>query len=73
VEDYPKNFQEFISRFKTDEDCWEYLFSLHWEKGFYCPKCNNKKIHVDNRKLAECYNCGHQVSITSVTIFHGTR
>jgi transposase-like protein/Zn ribbon nucleic-acid-binding protein len=73
VEDYPKNFQEFISRFKTDEDCWEYLFSLRWENGFYCPKCNNQKFHLNNRKLAECYNCGHQVSITSGTIFHGTR
>jgi len=73
VEDYPKNFQEFISRFKTDEDCWEYLFSLRWGNGFYCPKCNNQKFHLNNRKLAECYNCGHQVSITSGTIFHGTR
>lgn len=73
VEDYPKNFQEFLSRFKTDDDCWNYLFALRWPNGFICPKCGNKKFYLNNRKVAECSYCGNQLSITTGTIFHGTR
>jgi len=72
-EDYPKNFQEFLSKFKTDDDCWDYLFSVRWSNGFYCPKCNGQKYYLNNRKLAECEHCGHQISVTAGTIFHGSR
>jgi len=73
IEDYPKNFQEFLSRFQTDNDCWDYLFALRWPNGFFCPKCKCSKYYLNNRKVAECNNCGHQISITAGTIFHGTR
>lgn len=73
IEDYPKNFQEFLSRFKTDDDCWDYLFSIRWPDGFVCPKCDCKKFYINNRKVVECSLCGNQLSITSGTIFHGTR
>lgn len=72
-EDYPKNFQEFLSRFRTEDDCWEYLFSIRWPDGFKCPKCDRQKYYLNNRAIIECSNCGHQLSITSGTIFHGTR
>lgn len=26
AEDYPKNFQEFIARFQTEDNCWSYLY-----------------------------------------------
>jgi transposase-like protein len=73
IEDYPKNFQEFLDRFQTDDDCWEYLFALRWPNGFFCPKCSNAKYYLNNRKVAECHSCGHQLSVTAGTIFHGTR
>lgn len=73
MEDYPTNFQDFLARFKTDEDCWNYLFNLRWPDGFCCPKCKSPKYYLNNRKVAECYECGHQVSVTAGTIFHGTR
>jgi transposase-like protein len=73
VEDYPKDFQEFLSRFKTDDDCWEYLFTIRWLNGYTCPRCKNTKYYLNNRKLAECNNCGHQISVTAGTIFHGSR
>ncbi len=72
-EDYPNNFQEFLKRFKTDDDCWDYLFKIRWAEGFYCPKCKCSKYYMNNRYLAECKECGHQTSITAGTIFHGTR
>lgn len=72
-EDYPNNFQEFLYRFQNDDDCWDYLFAIRWPDGFKCPKCKSTKYYLNNRNLAECNNCGHQVSITAGTIFHGTR
>lgn len=73
IEDYPKDFQEFLNRFQSDDDCWEYLFAIRWSNGFCCPKCNGIKYYLNNRKVAECNNCGHQLSVTAGTIFHGTR
>ncbi len=72
-EDYPKDFQEFIARFKTDEDCRQYLFKMRWSNGFSCPKCKSGKYWKNNRDLAHCSECGHQTSIISGTIFQGSR
>ena len=68
-----KDFQEFLRRFKTDDDCWEYLFSIRWSNGFVCPVCKSNKYYLNKRKLVECNLCGHQISVTAGTIFHGTR
>lgn len=73
MEDYPKDFQEFLSRFRTDDDCWDYLFAMRWANGFQCPQCNSPKYYLNSRKVAECSECGNQISITAGTIFHGTR
>lgn len=72
-EDYPKDFQEFITWFKTDNDCRQYLFNIRWPNGFSCPRCEGRKYWINNRDLAHCAECGHQTSIVSNTIFQGTR
>lgn len=72
-DDYPKNFQEFLSRFQNEDDCRRYLFEVRWSDGFACPKCKSKSYWINKRNDAECKQCGHQTSITSGTIFHGTR
>lgn len=73
VEDYPNNFQEFLARFKSDQDCWEYLFGMHWPNGFSCRKCNSSRYYINNRGIVECGECRFQHSLTAGTIFHGTR
>lgn len=74
-EHYPKDFQEFLLRFKSDEDCWNYIFEVRWPNGFVCPKCgkSSNKYWFTEQKLIHCPSCGHQASITGGTIFHGTR
>jgi transposase-like protein len=72
-EHYPKNFQEFLKNFQSDNDCWHYLFALRWPDGFHCPDCNNSNYWMTERGLIHCTTCEHQTSITSGTIFHGTR
>jgi len=72
-ERYPKNFQEFLHQFKNEDDCWNYLFEMRWPDGFQCPKCNSEKYWITKKRLIHCIICEHQASITSGTIFHGTR
>ena len=72
-EQYPKDFQEFLHQFKTEDDCWNYLFEMRWPDGFQCPKCNCPQYWMTEKRLIHCISCGHQTSITSGTIFHGTR
>lgn len=72
-ESYPKNFIEFLDQFKDEESCRKYLFELKWKEGFHCPKCNNDTYWLTAQNLIHCKDCGHQTSLTSGTIFHGTR
>jgi len=72
-EQYPKDFQEFLSKFKSEEDCWNYIYEVRWPNGFVCPQCHGTKYWLTEHKLIHCSSCGHQASITGGTIFHGTR
>ena len=72
-EQYPKDFQEFLIQFKTDDDCWNYLFEMRWPNGYTCPKCSHDKYWITGKKLIHCIKCGHQASPTANTIFHATR
>jgi len=72
-EQYPKDFQEFLHQFKTEDDCWNYLFEMRWPDGFQCPMCNYDKHWITEKRLIHCAACGHQASVTSGTIFHKTR
>ena len=73
-ERYPKNFQEFLAQFKSDEDCWNYIFEIRWPNGYVCPKCNvENKYWMTKKKLIHCSSCGYQATVTGGTIFHGTR
>lgn len=72
-ERYPKDFQEFLHQFKTEDDCWDYLFEMRWPDGFRCPACNSDKYWMTEKRLIHCSTCEHQTSITSGTIFHKTR
>lgn len=73
IEHYPKDFQEFLAQFKNEDDCWNYIFETRWPNGFICTKCNGNKFWLTEQKLIHCSNCEHQTSITSGTIFQGTR
>lgn len=73
IERYPKHFQEFLIQFRNEEDCWNYIFDIRWPNGFVCPKCSGSKYWITEHKLMHCTSCGHQTSVTSGTIFHGTR
>ncbi len=72
-EDYPQTFNEFINRFKSEEDCVDYIAKLRWPNGFVCPNCQSSKAWDTKRRLKHCSICGHQTSITAGTVFQNTR
>jgi transposase-like protein len=71
--EYPMTFNEFVSRFLTEEQCLEYLFQLRWGGGFECPKCKGKDYWKVNGTLYTCKTCRHQASVLAGTVFQGTR
>ena len=72
-EDYPEDFEQFITRFATERDCYDYILGLRWPRGFECPRCHSDRSWETKRSLLVCCKCGHQSSITAGTIFQGTR
>ena len=36
--DYPRNWNEFLDWFATEEACLAYLEGLRWPDGFVCPR-----------------------------------
>lgn len=65
-----QNLLEFSDRFKTDEDCKEYLANIKWKNGFHCVKCRHKKAQIRKNLSRTCNICSHQESATSNTLFH---
>ena len=61
---------EFLNRFRTVENCRDYLAAQRWQDGFICPKCGHKHgCHLSNG-LYQCTHCHHQTSVTAGTVLH---
>jgi hypothetical protein len=65
-----QNLLEFSDRFKTDEDCKEYLSSIKSEIGYKCLRCNHTACQVRKDFARQCNICGHIESSTANTLFH---
>ena len=65
---------DFIALYGTEEQCFDALFEWRWPTGFACPKCGcTRSCQLTTRKLQQCNQCHHQVSITAGTIFASTK
>ncbi len=74
IGDLPSTQLEFEQRFSTEAACIEYLRRQRWPDGFCCPRCSGSRAWgLRTRALDQCASCGHQVSLTAGTLFHGTR
>lgn len=73
TEDFPSNEVEFDRRFYSERACLDYLLQLRWPRGFQCSRCGHGKYWMSSRGLYLCCHCEHHHSVTSGTIFHGTR
>ena len=59
-------FEEFRTRFSTEDACRAELFRLRFPNGFVCPKCGCTEYYpVRGRNTFQCRACRHQTSITA--------
>lgn len=65
-----QNLIEFTERFKTDQDCREYLSNIKWEVGYICKKCGHTKSQIRQDFASTCNICSHTESAMSNTMFH---
>ena len=66
-------FEEFRTRFSTEEICRAELFRLRFPNGFVCPKCGCTEYYpVRGRNTFQCRACRHQTSVTAETVMHRT-
>jgi len=64
---------EWQKRYGTERACEKALFKIRWPDGFVCPRCNSIEVsYIKTRKIYQCSQCRHQVSITAGTLFHST-
>jgi hypothetical protein len=64
---------DWQKRFSSEHACEKTLIKIRWPNGFICPRCNSmKKSYIKTRKVFQCSQCRHQVSITAGTLFHST-
>lgn len=65
---------DFTKKFKTEDDCKQYLKSHREKQGLVCPRCGC--IHFKWKKCREsweCKECGKRISLTSGTVMHNTK
>ena len=66
-----KNIIEFTEKFKTEQDCVDYLKKV---KGTDCPHCGHKKTYeYKDGKLYKCALCRKQFTLKVGTIFEKSR
>lgn len=71
--DYPRSYADLLSWFPNDAACLDYLEWLRWPKGFVCPRCETPGRWRMGDGRFWCASCRCRVSVTTGTIFHGTR
>ncbi len=64
-----QNLIEFSKRFKTDEDCKEYLAKNKWEKGYECLKCGYSLRQILKDSSRTCNKCSHTETASANTLF----
>lgn len=68
------SFFEFKERFPDEDACFDYMVKVRWPNGFVCPRCSHQHAYpIRKRKLFQCADCRHQVSVTAGTVFHKLR
>jgi transposase-like protein len=65
-----QNLLEFAERFKTDEDCIEYLAHFKWDEGYSCRKCGHTGSQKRSNHSRTCNKCSHTESAMANTLFH---
>ena len=71
--DYPTDLSDFDRFFPDEAACGRFLERLRWPGGFVCPSCSHAGDPWRTARGPLCPNCRRRASVTSGTIFQGTR
>src|ERR1035437_5953072 len=65
------SIKDFRKKFKTEEDCLNYLVETKWGDGYKCVKCGCEE-YVKGRQwfYRRCGKCKYDESVTANTMFH---
>ncbi|MCP5019747.1 MAG: IS1595 family transposase [Ketobacter sp.] len=65
---------DFFGKYGSEGQCEKALYDWRWPSGFVCPQCGHTRhCLLNTNQLYQCYNCHHQTSLTSGTIFANTK
>ena len=65
---------DFLNKFPSEDECFQYLFKKRWPDGFRCPKCGNQAAYyIEKHRRFQCTACRRQTSVTAGTVFHRLR
>jgi hypothetical protein len=68
------SLSELFKDYGSEEQCTKALFNWKWLEGFACRECKAQSYCVLKcRALYQCNKCHHQTSLTSRTLFAGTK
>lgn len=68
------DFEEFSRIYPDKESCNLFLSELKWKNGYSCRKCKNNHYYSGHIAYSRrCSKCSYEESVTTYTIFHGTR
>ena len=67
---YGQDLLQFADRFKTDQDCLEYLAHLKWIEGYKCWKYGYADSQIRKDHSRTCNKCSHTESPTANTLFN---
>ena len=67
---------QFIQQYGTEAKCYRALYRSRWPHGFRCPICTKRprsQFRRAGRVYYQCRACRHQTTLTSGTVFEGSR
>jgi len=70
------SLQQFLSRYGTQEQCFEALVRARWPDGFVCPRCGHataSQFERGHQRLWQCSGCRTQTSLTAGTPLADTK
>jgi transposase-like protein len=68
------SLMSFLDQYGREQQCREALAKVRWSRGFCCQACGHTShCHLQSRDVYQCNRCKQQVSLTSGTLFAGTK
>ena len=71
------NILTLISRFQNEQDCFDYLESIRFKSGAYCPLCGGTEVRKKREKKRvgrwQCKDCKSSFNVLSGTFLQKTR